>query len=179
MKTIARWLLVGLGGLVGCTVDTDTAPPGAPAFSGEGYRPIYVSAEQIKQVTTVAPQPLRKPGKIYVKGNYLFINEQGKGIHLIDNANPASPRKLSFINIPGNVDIAVKGNLMYADNGRDFVVLDISDPTQVTIQKRIENAFPLQSFPPYINTYFECIDETKGVVIGWEKVKMSRPKCYR
>ena len=181
MKNVTAWVLLLLFGVLGChtNIDTDTAPPGAPTFNGEGYRPIYSSQNEIRQVTTEAPRALRKPGKIYVRGNYLFINEQGKGLHLIDNADPRVPRKLSFIKIPGNVDIAVKGNLLYADNGRDFVVLNIADPTNVQLVKRIENAFPIQSFPPYIQTYFECVDESKGVVIGWEKAKMNRPKCYR
>lgn len=167
--------------LLGChtNIDTSAPPAGAPTFSGEGYRPIYLSETEIRQITTESPQPLRKPGKIYLKGNYLFINEQGKGLHLIDNADPRAPRKLSFIKIPGNVDLAVKGNLLYADNGRDFVVLNISDPTKIQLVKRIENAFPVQAFPPYIQIYFECVDESKGIVIGWEKVKMNRPKCYR
>jgi hypothetical protein len=181
MTKITAWVVLMMLGLVGChtNIDTDTAPPGAPVFSGEGYRPIYSSQAEIRQVSTEAPQALRKPGKLYVRGNYLFINEQGKGLHLIDNADPRVPRKVSFIKIPGNVDIAVKGNLLYADNGRDFVVLNIADATNVQLVKRIENAFPVQSYPPYIQTYFECVDESKGVVVGWEKVKMNRPKCYR
>ena len=181
MKKIATWGFLMMVGLVGChtNIDTDTAPPGAPTFSGEGYRPIYSSQAEMRQVSTEAPQALRKLGKIYVRGNYLFINEQGKGLHLIDNADPRAPRKLSFIKIPGNVDIAVKGNLLYADNGRDFVVLNIADPTNVQLVKRIENAFPVQSYPLSIQTYFECVDASKGGVVGWEKVKMNRPKCYR
>lgn len=181
MKLNSTLLIISLIGLIGCVTDAsdDIAPPGAPAFDGEGYRPVYLSTEEFRQVSTEAPQALRKPGKIYVRGNYLFINEQGKGIHLINNANPEAPQKLSFIKIPGNVDIAVKGNLMYADNTRDFVVLNIADPTNVKVVKRIENAFPVQPYPPYRTIYFECVDEAKGVVVGWEKVKMNRPKCYR
>ena len=132
MKKITLGFCLILFVVLGChtNVDTDTAPPGAPAFNGEGYRPIYSSQTEIRQVSTESPQALRKPGKIYVRGNYLFINEQGKGLHLIDNADPRAPRNLSFIKIPGNVDIAVKGNLLYADNGRDFVVLNIADANQ-------------------------------------------------
>lgn len=176
-KTIVLFLIVL--GAWSCHVEVDTPPSGAPTFSGEGYRPIYADLTKIRQILTASPQPLRKPGKIYVRGNYLFINEQGKGLHLIDNADPRTPRNFSFIKIPGNVDIAVKGNLLYADNGRDFVVLNIADPTNVQVVKRIENAFSTPAYPPYIQVYFECVDDTKGVVIGWEKVKMNRPKCYR
>lgn len=181
MKLKTSVLLISFIGLLGCVteVSDDDVPPGAPLFDGEGYRAVYLTAEEVKQVSTEAPQSLRKPGKIYVRGNYLFINEQGKGIHLINNTDPAAPQKVSFIKIPGNIDIAVKGNLMYADNGRDFVVLNIADPANVKVVKRIENAFPAQSYPPYRSIYFECVDESKGIVIGWEKVKMNRPKCYR
>jgi hypothetical protein len=177
MKTIACLLLLTL--LYGCHINTETAPSGSPAFAGEGYRPLYLSTAALQDVKTESPQPLQKPGKIYVRGSYLFINEQGKGLHLLNNANPRSPQKLSFIKIPGNIDIAVKGNYLYADSGRDFVVLDITDPTKVKIVKRIENAFPAQTYPPVVQTYFECVDASQGVVVGWEKVKMSRPKCYR
>jgi len=177
MKTIVFLSLMLLLG--SCHVNTEQIPAGSPAFKGEGYRPIYLSTTELKDIKTELPQPLRKPGKIYVKGSYLFINEQGKGIHLIDNSDPRSPKKISFIKIPANVDIVVKDNYLYADNGRDFVVLDIKDPAKTTFVKRIVNAFPTNDFPPVIQTYFECSDASKGIIAGWEKVKMDRPKCYR
>jgi len=31
---------------------------------------------------------------------------------------------VSFLRIPGNVDLAVRGNLLCADNGPDLVTLD-------------------------------------------------------
>ena len=51
--------------------------------------------------------PVSTPGKICVKGNIIFLNDLDKGVHVIDNSNPAQPRKIAFINIPGNEDIAV------------------------------------------------------------------------
>lgn len=181
MKKLHFLVLIGIGLVLGCQsgVDVNEPPVGAPAFSGEAYRPIYASENEVNQVTTEAPQPLKKPGKIYVRGNYLFINEQGKGIHLVDNSDPRNPKKMSFIKIWGNVDMAVKGNFLYADSGPDFVVLNITDPAQVKVEKRIKNAFPSPLYPPYNETYFECVEPSKGVVVGWEKVKMNRPKCFR
>ena len=52
------------------------------------------------------------PGKIYFKDNYLFVNEYGKGIHVIDNSNPADPKKIAFYKILGNVDMAIRGNIL-------------------------------------------------------------------
>jgi LVIVD repeat len=179
MKTIIIFLVL-FAAFSACHLNTESTPAvGAPVFSGVGYRPIYASKTELIDVKSQPPQPLRTPGKIYVKGNYLFINEQARGIHIINNSDPKAPQPVSFVKIMGNVDIAVKGNYLYADNGSDFVVLDITDPTNIKLSKRIENAFPLQTYPPYLQVYFECVEANKGVVVGWEKVSMSQPKCYR
>ncbi|MDQ1087068.1 hypothetical protein QE390_001614 [Siphonobacter sp. SORGH_AS 1065] len=92
-------------------------------------------------VAIAGAKSLEKPGKIYVKGSYLFINEIKKGIHIIDNSDPNNPKNLSFLSILGNADMAVKGNMLYADSYTDFLVFDLSDPTQPKLLKRIENAF--------------------------------------
>lgn len=163
-----------------CWTSADTDPGVGPTFTGEGYRPVYLTTEELRTISTTAPAKLKSPGKIYVRGNFLFINERYRGIHVIDNADPRQPVNLSFISIPGNVDIAVKGSVLYADNGVDFVALDISDPQNVRVLKRIENAFPQQNFPLVSNVYFECPDAKKGsVLVRWEKVRMSKPRCYR
>lgn len=93
-------------------------------------------------VSIAGAKSLEKPGKIYVKGNYLFINEIKKGIHIIDNSDPANPKNLSFLSILGNADMAVKDNMLYADSYTDFLVFDLSNPTDPKLLKRIENAFP-------------------------------------
>ncbi|MFN8354773.1 MAG: hypothetical protein U0Y10_10015 [Spirosomataceae bacterium] len=145
----------------------------------EGYRPIYKSISQVQQIETMAAQPLKQPGKIYVKDTYLFVNEYNKGIHIINNQDPVNPKRVAFISIPGNVDIAVKGSTLYADNYTDMVALDISNPASVKVLKRIEGAFPIQAYPPYTGVYFECVSSDKGVVIGWEKTTLTDPKCRR
>ena len=68
-------------------------------------------------------------------GNYIFLNEVNKGVHIIDNSNPAKPSIKAFINIPGNVDIAVKGSTLYADLFADLVVVDISNPLDAAFKK--------------------------------------------
>ena len=54
------------------------------------------------QVKVESPRALEQPGKMYAKGKYLYVNEIKRGIHIIDNGNPASPKFVTFINIPGN-----------------------------------------------------------------------------
>jgi phosphoglycerate-specific signal transduction histidine kinase len=43
------------------------------------------------QVKSESPRALERPGKMYIKGSYLFVNEIKEGIHIIDNSNPSSP----------------------------------------------------------------------------------------
>jgi hypothetical protein len=102
--------------------------------------PIYTSAGEVRSsFASMDPRSLENPGKIYRKDHYLFISERGKGIHIFDNNDKTNPAPLSFLNIPGSFDVAVKGDIMYVDSFVDLVVLDISDPVQVKLIQRIEN----------------------------------------
>lgn len=104
------------------------------------YRPIYKKLSQVRDdMHSVAPKQLVATGKIYVYGNYIFLNELNTGIHIIDNTNPSSPRNMAFIPIPGNVDIAVKDNYLYADSYSDIVVFNISNPTDIKPAKFLNN----------------------------------------
>ena len=102
----------------------------------------YTSAELRNSVASLPAQDLKSPGKIYAKDNYLFINELKKGIHVVDNTNPSAPKIISFLNIPGNTDIAVMGNILYADSYVDFLAIDISDPKNMKVVSRTQDAFP-------------------------------------
>ncbi|MGA0556717.1 hypothetical protein ACO2Q8_08710 [Larkinella sp. VNQ87] len=157
----------------------ETSPDDVGNRQVQGLRPVYASYEEISTIKTLAPQPLRFPGKIYTKGSYLFINEQGKGIHIVDNRDPAHPQKISFISVPGNADMAVKDQVLYADNSMDLVALDISDPQHVRMLKRVKDAYPYPSYPQPRGVQFECADPEKGIVVRWESALLTNPKCYR
>lgn len=143
----------------------------------EGWKPIY-STTQNSEVETKASQPLQNPGRIYVYENLLLVNEKAKGIHIYDNSNTNSPMELSFISIPGNLDFSVNDGKLYADNINDMVIVDISNPTAPTYVNRIEDIFPTQQFPDEFGA-FECVDPSKGQVVGWEKAMLVNPKCFR
>lgn len=106
--------------------------------------PVYMLRKDLRNSVKVSePRVLQEPGKIYAKGTFLFINELNKGIHIVDNSTPAYPKIINFIEIPGNVDMAVKDNILYADSYIDLVALDINNPMDVKLVKRIENIFPV------------------------------------
>ncbi|MEI6185453.1 MAG: hypothetical protein WCP65_07985, partial [Bacteroidota bacterium] len=92
------------------------------------YQPIKESMTDIRnKIAVQASQDIVTPGKIAVIGNYLFVTEQSSGIHIINNSNPAAPVNESFIVIPGNQDVSVRGNYLYADCYTDLMVFDISN----------------------------------------------------
>ena len=128
------------------------------------YKPIYKTTAEVRaNIKSNAPQNVERPGKLYLYGAYIFLNEVDKGIHIIDNSNPAAPRNAGFIDIPGNMDLAVKGNTLYADLYTDLVAIDITDPKNVLLKKTVENVFPHR----YYNGYFR--PDSNLVIAAWEK----------
>ncbi len=105
--------------------------------------PVYEVLTKFRD--TVKSQPaleVSNPGKITVDGKYIFLSETYAGIHVIDNSDPYHPKNVSFINIPGNEDMAIKGNTLYADCYGDMVSFDISDPLNVVAKNFTTNVFP-------------------------------------
>lgn len=119
-------------------------------------------------VQSKTSRTIENPGKIYYYNDYLFINEVMKGVHIIDNSTPSAPQKIAFVEIPGNIDLAVIGDIMYADSYTDLLAIDISNPNEAFITGRIENSFE-QTYPEFNPSYpVKRPDKEKGVVIGWE-----------
>lgn len=131
--------------------------------------PIYMSYEELRSAVKMGPpRDLNKPGKIYFKDQYVLINEMMKGVHVFDVSDPANPQNKGFIEIPGNVDIAIKDNILYADSYIDLVSIDVSNFDNVTETGRVQQVFPY-TLPPFDNKYpIGKIEQGKGVVIGWE-----------
>src|SRR5680860_418777 len=143
--------------------------------------PIYLSYEDLRNAVKITTsRDLVNTGKIYFKDGYIFVNEELKGIHIIDNQNPANPQNIGFIEIPGNVDIAIKDNILYADSYIDLVAIDISDVTNPAEVNRVEDVFPYTTPAPENEDYRVAkVDEEKGVVIDWEIKKVRQEMEYR
>lgn len=106
------------------------------------FEPVYTTVEELRaSIDLTAPQPLGGVGKIYVKDNYLFVNEPGEGIHIIDNRDPSKPTPKKFLKIPGNFDLAIKGNTLYADSYVDLVAFNISSINAIEETGRLEGVF--------------------------------------
>jgi hypothetical protein len=105
--------------------------------------PVYKTLEEIRVgIENEAPRELEKPGKIYFYEDFVLINEQYQGLHIIDNSSPENPQNLGFLNIPGNIDMAVQNGILYANNYIDLLAIDISDPLDAKLESRTEYMFP-------------------------------------
>jgi hypothetical protein len=156
-------LLVLAASLSGCTDRT------MERITYSANVPVYMSFTEFRNsFIKTEDTEISKPGKIYFKDNYLFVNEVGKGIHVIDNSNPANPEKVAFYKIVGNVDMAIRGNILYADSFIDLVAIDITDINNPVEVGRLKNIFP-QVVPEGDKWYpYSMVDRSNGVVVGWE-----------
>ncbi|HET9826539.1 MAG TPA: hypothetical protein VFP87_14465, partial [Chitinophagaceae bacterium] len=136
--------------------------------------PVYKEKNEVyANIKSNPPSEIQFPGKIFIYGHYIFLNEINKGVHIIDNSDPSDPVAKAFIDIPGNLDIAVKGNTLYADLYTDLVVVDISNPEHTKFIKYIPNVFPERN---YINGF---ISDNTRIIVDWIKkdttVQMAQP----
>ncbi len=138
--------------------------------------PITMSLSDFKNsVEIVEPLPIIESGKVYAYQSYIFVNDKYKGVHIIDNSDPGSPQKVSFIKIAGNVDISVKGNFLYADSLTDLIVLDISEINDIRIVSRMENVLSDNVVWPVADIYdYDGIDNQNEIVVGWNVQTESR-----
>ena len=153
------------------------------ARTGEilAYAPVYATQTQVDDIGITTPKVTTKAGKIYAYQQYLFQVEQAEGIHIIDNTNPREARKIGFLKVPFCTEIAIRGNYLYTNHVNDLVVFNLFNIEAPQLVKRLEDAFPQidQKHPPFNNTYFECADPEKGIVVRWEQKLMKVPACRR
>ncbi|MFK7811835.1 MAG: LVIVD repeat-containing protein [Maribacter sp.] len=104
--------------------------------------PLKSNLEEFKEeaIQISEPVPIVESGKIYAYGNYIFVNDQYRGFHILDNTDPTSPKNIGFIKLEGNNDISIKDNRLFADSYGDLVVMDISDIDNISLVQRMENA---------------------------------------
>ena len=145
------------------------------------FVPQYETTAQLAaKVTVESPKDYAEAGKIVTYQNYIFINKPNEGIHVVDNSNPATPVNLHFINIPGSLDLTIIDDHLYSDMFSALVVFDISDVTLPDLIEdfTVEEVFYYNPYRTLDNvsrpevgydyTQYESIDDSRGIVTGWE-----------
>jgi hypothetical protein len=127
--------------------------------------PVYKSkADVLAAINGAANTAIQHAGKLYVKGNFIYLNDVNKGIHIIDNSNTLHPVQIAFLSIPGNLDIAIKGNILYADMFTDLLALDITNPHHIKITKTLENFFTGRN---YVNGI--AANSDGKIAVSWDE----------
>lgn len=134
--------------------------------------PIYMSYNELRSSVRVSEvRPMDDVGRMFVFQNTLYVNERNRGIHVIDNTDPFEPKPLRFIEIPGNLDIEIRGTKLYADSFIDLVTIDIANPELIQEVDRQTSVFAWnenQNIPSNIRLIASEIDQNLGVVIAYE-----------
>lgn len=125
-----------------------------------------------KSIEIQEPKEIDKAGKIYLYGDILLINEKNKGIHIIDNSDKNNPIPVAFIQIWGNLDIAVKSGYLYADSFMDLLVFDIRDINNIIKISRKEDIFPIDYYQAISSNdysfYYDSscgFDKDRGIIV--------------
>ncbi|MEE9362701.1 MAG: hypothetical protein V3U92_08895 [Cellulophaga sp.] len=136
-------------------------------------KPLKISKSEFNSSGDILPpQIIETSGKMYVYKKYIFINDKFKGVHVIDNRNAYRPVKIAFIQIPGNVDISVKDDVLYADSLADLLVFDIANIEDIKKINRLKNVLHNNVFWPFEADIVEwdAINYEEEILIGWETI---------
>ena len=152
------------------TIVSLTGTAFVPGRETPAYSPVFVSRATLESSVKYIPEArdMIKTGKIYYRTPYIYVNELYKGIHVINNTNPAHPVHEGFILAPGCIDMAVKGNILYLDNAVDLVSFDLNN-REVT--NRIRNVFP-EPLPPNDFFYYWMNRPEGYVLVEWRKTNL-------
>jgi hypothetical protein len=147
-------------------------------FSGTGKKPIYIPVSELGAIKNLPPRTIEQTGTIFLRDTLFFMLEFKKGIHVFNILDTMNTAALTFWSIPAITDFTISGNRIYADSWRDLVTIDISDLYQIREVSRTKDTFEPVLYPPLYDGHFECVDENKGVLIGWETTFIEDARCY-
>ena len=149
---------------------TDTHISEPSASDSRRAQPIYLGYEALRAaVRSDAPRAITAIGRLYLYGDFVFLNSLNEGVHVIDNRDPENPVNLAFLVIPGNTELEIRDDYLYADSYVDLVTLDLDNPSQIGEVARQEGIFAwdaCQNVPDDVYFFDSDLDETCGVVIG-------------
>ncbi len=129
------------------------------------WTPYFMERSELERSVFFANETKQmvNPGKIWVDGDDIYVVERYKGVHIIDNTDPANPRQTGFIVAPGCMDVAVRNNLIYLDNAVDLVTFDMEARVETG---RLKNYFP-EPVSPEGDRYYNHSSEM--ILVGWKQ----------
>jgi hypothetical protein len=142
--------------------------------SPDGYEPVLMTRKNMEAAVQIREsREIEKPGKIWVYDQYIFVIEQYKGIHIIDNTNPSNPENVAFVQVDGCTDVAVKEGLIYANNAVDLIGIktDLANNT-IEVLSRNRGVLPELLSPDGSYPYgFQKYRPQNSIIVRYESYK--------
>lgn len=131
--------------------------------------PVYMDYESFRNSFDFleGTVPVENPGNIFIHNQYIFVCDEDKGIHIIDNSDRTNPHFIGFMKIIGVSQVAVRENTLYANSFIDLVTIDISNINAPELIDRDQEVFTYTT--PISDDKYPIADihKNKGVVVDW------------
>jgi hypothetical protein len=104
------------------------------------YKPILVRREEADKAIKYGPkEPQEDAGKFYLYRDYIFLAEENKGYHIINNSNPNNPAFVGFLHIQNSTDVSIKDDVLYANQSTDLLVINLKNFPNINLIKRMQD----------------------------------------
>jgi hypothetical protein len=145
-------------------------------FSGfnysEEYTPILMDRSELESSIQYVDSSLSliDPGRMCLFQHWVLLVDLYKGVHIIDNTDPAHPQRVGFLRVPGCQSLAVGNGVLYVDNSVDLVGIRFHPETgQVEEIARTKKVLPEINSPlgyiPYAYRRYNRPANTE--IVGW------------
>jgi hypothetical protein len=144
------------------------------------YSPILMERADLETSVSLnsTPKPISDPGKLCLYRNWVLLVENYKGVHLIDNSDPANPVRKAFLTVPGCMEVAVHNDVCYVNNAVDLVGVKVDfEALTATPLSRLTGVLPALVNPRgYIpEVVLEACNDGTYVIVGWISVSSTTP----
>lgn len=138
-------------------------------FNNQQYKPVIIERSALESsIAFQGSQPVIKSGKIYIKDDLMFVNDDNKGFHIYDYSDPKIPIRMNFIKAPGATDLAIRDNIVYINQAVDLVTATYNPATKkFLVTNRNRNVFPQKQAP---NGQFGFTTDNQ-IIIDWALIK--------
>ncbi|WP_131450708.1 hypothetical protein [Flavobacterium subsaxonicum] len=134
-----------------------------PGIVNPGYGATVMTRTELENsIHLLDPQAVTKSGKIYIKDNYLFVNDVNRGFHIYNYSDPQHPSPMAYLEVPGATDLSMRGNTLYINQAVDLVTLTL-DNNAIYMVKRNRNVFPQKTAPDNSSIPYD----ENAIIINW------------
>lgn len=151
--------------LLGCENDYEDIYRYSKEISHSKEYSVYLDMSEIGNIQVTTGFTQVKPFKIVSNDKYYFVGDMLKGIYVYEK-KAVGVSYLCFIECKYIKDFELSDNRLFCNNFVDLVILDVTNPLQINIIRRLKNYFNhFTSYKDYWNVPYV---EGKGLIVGSE-----------